>query len=182
MNALYLSKLKDVTIIKTLKENFNEFTEEKLYEIYLFSIHLRQKNIQSIGFSLEKSISKLLQERGVPFKQQVYIDKNGVIVFERKHSIEIIDFVIGKVDVGKPIQDLIVVSTKTSCRERWKQDDWTKTIPPKKYILACISKDYPPSQNFEESEKRKIITCYPKKKDKRLFKLNYDDLMTEIDV
>ena len=51
---------------------------------------------------------------------------------------------------------------------------------PKLYILLTISNDYPSSVRFEESSKRKIITCIPKKKDDRKFKLNFENLIDEL--
>jgi hypothetical protein len=43
-----------------------------------------------------------------------------------------------------------------------------------------MSNDYPPSKRFIENTKRKIITCIPKKKDDRLFKLNFENLIDEL--
>ena len=106
------------------------------------------------------------------------ISKNLKIIQELK---QIIDFVIGKnIEVGKAIIDYKVISCKTTCRERWTQDDWTYTFVPKLYILLTISDDYPPSQRFREDTKRKIITCLPKKKDDRIFKLNFENLINEL--
>ena len=39
---------------------------------------------------------------------------------------------------------------------------------------------YPSTQRFREDMKRKIITCSPKKKDDRLFKLNFENLIDEL--
>ena len=73
-----------------------------------------------------------------------------------------------------------MISCKTTCRERWTQDDWSYTFAPKLYILLTISDDYPPTQRFREDTKRKIITCLPKKKDDRLFKLHFENLIDEL--
>ena len=90
----------------------------------------------------------------------------------------VIDFVIGKnIEIGKPITDYQVISCKTTCRERWTQDDWSFTFAPKLFILLTTSNDYPPTERFREDTKRKIITCLPKLKDDRKFKLNFEDLI-----
>ena len=93
----------------------------------------------------------------------------------------IIDFVIGNfIEVGKSITEYIVISCKTTCRERWTQDDWSYTFIPKLYILLTISDDYPLSIRFRENKHRKIITCIPKKKDDRIYKLNFENLIQEL--
>jgi hypothetical protein len=73
-----------------------------------------------------------------------------------------------------------VISCKTTCRERWTQDDWSFTFAPKLFILLTISNDYPPTERFREGEKRKIITCLPKQHDDRKFTLNFEDLIDEL--
>jgi hypothetical protein len=68
----------------------------------------------------------MLDENGVYYKQQVTIDKCGIIVGfnERKRMFHILDFVIGEnIEIGKSITEYKVVSCKTTCRERWTQDD-----------------------------------------------------------
>ena len=100
---------------------------------------------------------------------------------EKGKCYHIIDFVIGEnIDVGKSIADYKVISCKTTCRERWTQDDWCFTFAPKLYILLTISNDYPTTQRFREDARRKIITCLPKKKDDRLCKLNFENLIDEL--
>ena len=76
--------------------------------------------------------------------------------------------------------DYKVISCKTTCRERWTQDDWSYTFAPQLFILLTLSSDYPSSERFRESGTRKIITCMPKKKDDRIFKLNFEHLIDEL--
>ena len=104
--------------------------------------------------------------------------------FNCEEDYHIIDFVIGEnIEVGTSIAaDYKVISCKTTCRERWTQDDWSYTFVPKLYILLTISDDYPPSRRFREDEKRKIITCLPNTKDDRLFKLNFENLIDELNL
>ena len=73
-----------------------------------------------------------------------------------------------------------MISCKTTCRERWTQDEWTLQWIPKLYILLTFANDYPPSKRFKEGPTRKIITCLPKKREDRIFPLSYDNLYTEI--
>ncbi len=50
---------------------------------------------------------------------------------------------IGNITIGQSVENYIVVSTKTTCRERWSQDNWTLIYQPKLYILVTLSDDYP---------------------------------------
>ena len=174
-----------------LKKNIEELKliyplqDEVLIELYNKSISLHQSNMQGNGDFLENDIvvSELIKHN-IPFKKQVTIDKDGIIVgFNEKKSkcYHIIDFVIGNnIEVGKSITEYKVLSCKTTCRERWTQDDWSFTYIPSKYILLTISNDYPSSIRFRETEQRKIITCFPKSKDDRKYKLSFEDLINEL--
>jgi len=159
--------------------------DEILIELYNKSISIHQSNIQGNGDFLENDIVvSELTKHNIPFKQQVTIGKYGIIVgFNEKKSkcYHIIDFVIGNnIEVGKSITEYKVLSCKTTCRERWTQDDWSFTYIPSKYILLTISNDYPSSVRFRETEQRKIMTCFPKSKDDRKFKLSFEDLINEV--
>ena len=171
-------------IIEELKLIY-PLTDNILIDLYNKSISMHQSNIQSNGDFLENNIvAKELLAKNIPFRQQVTINKDGLIVgFNEKKSkcYHIIDFVIGvNITLDASITEYKVISCKTTCRERWTQDDWTFTYSPSKYILLTISNDYPTSSRFRETDKRKIITCYPKMKDDRKYKLNFENLIDEI--
>ena len=177
--------LKNVKIIQELKQIAPLLTDIELLQLYNKSISIHQSNIQGNGDFLENDILVgMLDKNNIPYKKQVTINKSGIIVgFNQKKEkcYHIIDFVIGEnIEVGKSITDYKVVSCKTTCRERWTQDDWSYTFAPKLYILLTISDDYPSTQRFREDIKRKIITCLPKKKDNRLFTLNFENLIDEL--
>lgn len=170
-------------IIKELKLIY-PLQDELLMELYNKSISIHQSNIYGNGNFLENDIvvSELIKHN-IPFKQQVTINKDGIIVgFNVKNKCyHIIDFVIGNnIEVGKSITEYSVLSCKTTCRERWTQDNWSFTHVPLKYILLTISNDYPSSVRFRETKQRKIITCFPKLKDDRKYKLNFEDMINEI--
>jgi hypothetical protein len=176
---------KNLKIIQELKQIAPLLSDGELLQLYNKSISIHQSKIQGNGDFLENDILVgVLDKNNIPYKKQVTINKSGIIVgFNEKKGkcYHIIDFVIGEnIEVGKSITDYKVVSCKTTCRERWTQDDWSYTFVPKLYILLTISDDYPPTQRFREDTKRKIITCLPKKKDDRLFKLNFENLIDEL--
>jgi hypothetical protein len=170
-------------IIEELKQIY-PLQDELLIELYNKSISIHQSNIQRNGNLLENIAVSELTKHNIPFKHQVTIGKDGIIVgFNEKKSkcYHIIDFVIGNnIEVGKSIMEYKVLSCKTTCRERWTQDDWSFTYIPSKYILLTISNDYPSSVRFRETEQRKIITCFPKLKDDRKYKLSFEDLINEL--
>ncbi len=144
----------------------------------------RQSMVQNNGDCLEQYIATHLRSNNIPFLQQVTIDSNGVISgFNEKKTRcgHVIDIVVGSnIDIGNHISNHIVLSCKTTCRERWTQDDWTLKNAPSKYILITTTEDYPSSTRFAESHCRKIMTCSPKKNDERLYKLNFEELIGEV--
>jgi hypothetical protein len=176
---------KNLKIIQELKQIAPLLSDVELLQLYKKSISIHQSKIQGNGDFLENDILVgVLDKNNISYKKQVTINKSGIIVgFNEKKGkcYHIIDFVVGEnIEVGKSITDYKVISCKTTCRERWTQDDWSYTFPPILYILLTISDDYPLTQRFREDTKRKIITCLPKKKDDRLFKLNFENLIDEL--
>ena len=190
-NQYVLSKIEErknsinLKIIQELKQIAPLLNENECLELYNKSISMHQSKNQTNGNFLENDILvSVLDSNKIPYKKQVTINNLGLIVgfnIKKEKCYHIIDFVIGEnIEIGKSITYYKVVSCKTTCRERWTQDDWTYTFVPNLYILLTISNDYPLSQRFREDKKRKIITCNPKKKDDRLFKLNFENLIDEL--
>jgi hypothetical protein len=187
-----LKKQKNEEIICELQKTFGypPYPDTiDLLQLHNKSISIHQSQMQKHGMFLENEIVSLfLETNHIPFTKQLTIDKDGLIIGneprkhgKRKKCYHIVDFVIGKnICVGDSITNYIVVSCKSSCRERWTQDDWSFSFVPKLYLLLTLSSDYPTSTRFREKSQRKIITCFPKKKDDRLYKLNYDDFLHEI--
>ena len=177
--------LKNTKIIQELKQIAPLLSDDELLQLYTKSISIHQSKIQENGNFLENGILVSILDKGnIPYKKQVTINKSGIIVgfnVKKGKCYHIIDFVIGEnIDVGKSIAYYKVISCKTTCRERWTQDDWSFTFAPKLYILLTISNDYPTTQRFREDARRKIITCLPKKKEDRLCKLNFENLIDEL--
>lgn len=189
-NNYVIQKIEDNKKNK-IKKNIEELkliyplSDDLLIELYNKSISMHQSNMQGNGYFLETDIviSELIS-KNIPFRKQVTIGNDGIIVgFNTKKSkcYHIVDFVIGdNIQIGKSITEYKVISCKTTCRERWTQDDWSFTYVPLKYILLTISDDYPLSVRFRENEQRKIITCFPKSKDDRKYKLNFEHLINEV--
>jgi hypothetical protein len=151
--------LKKKYIIEELKIIAPSLSNDELLTLYTKSISIHQGKIQRNGSFLENDILvKMLDENGVYYKQQVTIDKCGIIVGfnERKRGcFHILDFVIGEnIEIGKSITEYKVVSCKTTCRERWTQDDWSHMFKPILYILLTLSDDYPPSSRFRKNKKK----------------------------
>jgi hypothetical protein len=176
---------KQRTIINELKQIAPLLSDTELLQLYNKSVSIHQRRIQRNGDFLENDLLVgVLNKNNIPYKQQVTINKSGIIVgfnIKKDKCYHIIDFVIGEhIEIGKSIIDYKVISCKTTCRERWTQDDWSYTFAPTLYILLTISNDYPPTKRFREDASRKIITCFPKKTDDRLFRLNFDNLIDEL--
>jgi hypothetical protein len=189
-NEFVLFKLNENTMnvnvnnIRELKKVTPLLSDLEILEFYNKSISIHQSQKQKNGHFLENIIKLVLDEHNVIYKEQVVIDNFGKIVgFNKKTKLcfHVIDFVIGEnINIGSSVKNNKIISCKTTCRERWTQDDWTFVFPPKLYILVTISNDYPLSKRFRESSFRKIITCNPRKKDDRIFKLEFDHLISEL--
>jgi len=169
---------KVVTIIKEKHPEFREFTDEKCLKIYDDCFSLRQSLIGSKGAGgfWERIGERLFNEFGM--KRQVHIKNDGIICESGGHHI--VDIVLGNPVVGDNITNYIVISCKTSAKDRWAQDGWTLVHRPKLYVLMVVTDDYPCSQKFEESEIRKLYTLTPKKVDDRKYKLKMEELIEEI--
>lgn len=157
--------------------------EETIIALFEKCISLRQQHIQNHGCNLEGIVKDILTTHSINFEEQVEIDKNGIIIgfgSKTKKCYHVVDFVIGDVQLQTSISNYKVLSCKTTCRERWTQDNWSLTLKPFQYILITTSDDYPPSSRFQESECRKIITLKKKKKDDRIYKLSFDNLIKEL--
>lgn len=176
---------KNRMIIQELKQLAPSLCDIALLNLYNKSISIHQSKIQGNGNFLENDILvNILDKNKISYKQQVTINNNGIIIGfneKKKKCFHIIDFVIGEnIEIGDSITQYKVVSCKTSCRERWTQDDWSFRLKPKLYILLTITDDYPSSSRFEENMNRKIITCQSKKKDDRIYKLGFQHLVEEL--
>jgi hypothetical protein len=168
--------------LRTILPDNLQLEDDILWKLYETSISIRQSNCNQDGIGFERVICKCLRKENIKYKTQVCIDQNGYIT-SRKTNNNIIDIVVGNnITIGKHISDNVVISCKKSCRERWKQDGWSIIHKPQKYLLVTVSNDYPSSDKFSESVSRKIITCKPKKKDNRTFKLSFTDLINEIEI
>jgi hypothetical protein len=171
-------------IIHKLKIVAPNLNDEEIINIYKKSVSIRQSLLKNNGSIFENNIEKLLIKKNILYKKQVTIDDKGIIIgfnCKKERCFHIIDFVIGaNIEIGSCISNFKVLSCKTTCRERWTQDEWTFRFPPKKYILLTTSNDYPSSARFKENIRRLIITCNPKKKDDRIKKLNFNDILYHI--
>lgn len=102
------------------RENVNE---EIAASIYKTCVGLNQQNRAKKGKMLEKCIEDVLVENKIPFLSQVVVDTSGVIhaVKGRRKGVHVHDFVINA-SFGDTIQNKMILSCKTSLRERWRQD------------------------------------------------------------
>lgn len=170
--------------LKSVLDDNTSLSNEQILELYNKSISVSQSDRCTSGKKFESEIEKMLDNERIPYKKQVAIDTNGIILgtgTKDPRVAHVLDIVVGDgFCIGANITDFIVISCKTTLRERWKQDEWTKTYPPKLYYLSTVSDDYPQPQNFGESTKRKIVTIQPKAKDKRIFAYDFDDMMLDI--
>ena len=173
-------KIQMAKVIDELKKIDPSLSKETILKLYHKSISIRQSSVQCNGAILEKEIENCLLMNNIPFKSQVTINNEGTVIgFNKKKGKcdHVLDIVVGlDISIGRNITEFVLLSCKTTCRERWRQDDWTLMSPPARYILITTSDDYPLSSRFQESEKRMIITTQSKRNDDRIYKLNFSNL------
>ena len=170
-------KIRWVSALRANIPKYSEWSDEEILDAHNKHVSIVQSTKSKSGTSLEKIIEGFLEENDIPFKAQVSIDKDGIINERGLQTHAIPDIVIGNPTTGDSIKNYIVLSLKTTSRERAKQDDWTKRMPPKLFLYVTASNDYPSPDKFDESETRRIITDSPKSKDTRKFKLGFDELI-----
>ena len=163
------------------------FSEQELLKLYDTAISTFQSGKCKNGKSFESVIENQLRVNSIPFVSQVAIDKCGKIIGTGttvEGHAHTLDILIGADSIehikGEHISNYVVISCKTSVRERWNQDEWTFEHKPKLYILCTLSADYPNSAKFQESVTRKIATSKPKQKDDRKYKLDLEDCLNEV--
>lgn len=152
---------------KLLSERF-KISFEDASDLYDITKSFRNSMVNRTGKTFESVIAEVLNDNGVSFVEQVSVDL-ATNCFRKGSNEPVVDFVIKRnsVDdpIGKPISDYIIVSCKYTCRERYKQDDWTYAHEPMKYILLVGTDDYP--KKFIDTDKRVLLTLVPKRNDER---------------
>lgn len=112
-------------IVKRMQELLprSRVTEDVAYNIYKTCVSMNQQSRSNKGKLLEQCIEDVLKARQIPYLPQVTVDTTGIIHKSRgqKKGVHVHDFVIDA-QVGDSIRDKIVLSCKTSLRERWRQD------------------------------------------------------------
>jgi hypothetical protein len=152
-----------------------EWSDAEINELYNCNNSYSQSERCKNGGNFEKCIEQVLYGKNIRFAKQIPINKDGIIVSETKNN-KIVDIIIGSPTIGMHISNYIVLSLKTSTRERYSEDDWTKVHVPKLYLYGTLTTDYPSPEKFEESATRKMLCINPKKNDTRIFKLRFNDL------
>lgn len=166
------------TLLKECLQKEFGFVNQELMMFYAKAVSVHQSSISKHGKRFEKFCEDILTEKGIPFSRQVPIDTEGNITLTTRSRLHhVLDIVVGNVVNGENIRNYSVVSCKTTCRERWTQDEkWSLTNPPKVYVLATLSDDYPKTDRFAESDRRYIVTCNPRIRDDRIYKKSFEDL------
>ena len=122
--ATYLSKPKEK---RTSEEASNLYDTGILPELRkIFMSHFQ--SIKAVtGKRFEKIVEQAMIELDIPFSRQVFVSNN--IISTRKSNLDnsyIVDFTIPQAVKGCPISDFIIISCKTTIRDRGHQDDIMK--------------------------------------------------------
>lgn len=174
-SKLLTSKTNLIASLRLEYPKLSDWSDDEIGKLCDSSNSYAQSQRCKNGGNFEKCIEQILLDKGIEFDRQVPIDKDGYITDVKENS-KIVDIIIGKRKVKQHISEYVVLSLKTSTRERYSEDDWTKVHKPKLYIYGTLNSDYPSPEKFEESESRKLMCVNPKKVDTRKFKLGFKNL------
>ena len=170
------SENEHIALLRIKNPKLSHLTDDEIKQLCNnINSHFQSQRCKNGGI-FEKCVEEMLSKKGIAFKRQVPVDKDGFIA-DTKVNNKIVDLVIGNPVVGDHISKYTVISLKTSTRERSSEDDWTKVHKPKLYIYGTLKSDYPSPEKFEESEIRKLMCVVPKEHDTRKFKLRFNDLI-----
>lgn len=148
-----------------------------LPELYKTAVSAHQS--KKVGGDFERFMYTHLQSNGFEVHAQVPF-KNGVVASTKKGT-DVVDLAIGpNPSPGTSISNYVVLSCKTTTRERKKLDTWSTMTPPRAFYYLTTSDDYGDPLDFGESPVRKIVTCTPRANDTRVYKLSFDDIITEL--
>lgn len=151
---------------------------ETCQQIYNKALSFRQSNVSMKGKIFEDTIESILKTNKINYCSRVYVEiKNNEAFVTKKRTNIKVDFIVNlnnETIKNQNIKDLIVLSCahklahslclcKFTCRERYKQDDWTLKYQPFQYYLLVGSDDYP--KNFINTNKKKLITFKNKEND-----------------
>lgn len=129
----YWSKANIISQSGSLSECYdNGFMDE----IYNVNKSITQSLRATTGKDFEKCIETILDKYNVPFSRQVKVNKDTHIIQKRSGNTHALDIVIPPVKYGDDIDNYIVLSCKTSLRERYLQDSTYR----KCYIITCDTK------------------------------------------
>ena len=111
--------------MKPLLESFglNNVTDEMMDKIYFASKSITNTLRVNVGRQFEDAIESILRNNNIDYSKQVRIDSNGMVTKKAKSTTHIVDFVIPSVKINESINDKIIVSCKTTVRERILQDN-----------------------------------------------------------
>lgn len=151
-----------------------DFTDDEISQLYDCAVSSFQSKV---GSFLERYVERSLQTIGIPFRPQVHIDASGMIVSSGE---TIIDIVFGTPEIGTHISNYMVLSLKTTSRERAKLDGWARRHPPKIFYYGTMESDYPQPDTFVENDSRKLVCVETRAKDLRQFKFNFQHMADEV--
>jgi flagellar hook-basal body complex protein FliE len=103
-------------------------------EVYSFANSAAQRNRNKRGKAFEAALESMLTELKIPFIRQVSHDNTGKIKSDKRGVVH--DIVIDAA-LGDMLQDKIIISCKTSLRERYKQDS---LVPCKKMYMVTLDR------------------------------------------
>jgi hypothetical protein len=149
---LQIKLLLDIDNLSELYDNGD------LDEVYNINKSITQSLRAKTGKKFEKLVADLFTKLGVSFQEQVLITSDGIVSPSDSKSVgHRVDFVIPKPTPNSSVENYIIISCKTTLRERFRQDT---TYP--RLVVITVDSNIPRDDqgiNFIiVSEKEKNLT------------------------
>lgn len=158
LSAVPTDRLSDANLMNWYNKNVSRFQARK----------------NKHGRELEEAVRTILARYNIPFKEQVLVCKTtGEILGKKgKKPTHRVDFVVGRdIAPGRNISEFIVISAKTTCRDRAYQDEWMNSaVKPKLFVLLTSGSDYPSKVQFDNSDSRMIVSTAPAVRNPKTYK------------
>lgn len=123
--------------LQSLRSIAPDLSDECLLKMYKACNSIAQSKRQRSGQAFEATVADAFDQKGISYLSQVCIIDGRIA--RKKHGYHVYDFVLNA-EYGDSCQDKIMISCKTSLRERYLQD---QHVPCSKMVLITLDRVKP---------------------------------------
>lgn len=140
-------------VMELVRKGESHVTPQDTQDLYDLCNGLAQSVRCCNGRILETAIKTELERHAIPFLEQCSITEAGIVSKSRRgHTY---DFIIGS-DVGEPVTNAVILSCKSSVRERYLQD--CNNLPCKEMYLITLDR-VTQQEKFKRHKMHIVTVC-----------------------